>query len=175
MRERPLRPYYSGSVSGTHQREPDDGRPDGPRFGGTVLVAIVTVTVVVLATMAAVIFTTVSHLSTVQILVCVLDCVIVAQAGHRLVMNIRSGQPKSAEHVLNRLSLVAQLISSIAIAAISVGALRHRTLGLYSDILIGILAVYVLGAPIYWLGGKRRLIAAIKARTPGDTQQPGPA
>jgi hypothetical protein len=112
----------------------------------------------------------VKHLSWLWILISTLDLVIVGQATHRLVLNIAKPQPRSAEDVVDRLSLVAQLIVAVVLAAASIGQVRGWMHGTYGNVIRGLFAVYVIGAPIYWLGGKRRLVAALAKRATGDGQ-----
>lgn len=36
-----------------------------------------------------------------------------------------------------------------------------------------VLVLYLIGSPIYWLGGKRRLIGVLRTRAPGDEDAEG--
>jgi hypothetical protein len=40
--------------------------------------------------------------------------------------------------------------------------------GMFRDIILGVLVLYLVGSPIYWLRGKRRLIAVLRTRVTGD-------
>jgi len=102
------------------------------------------------------------------ILISALDVAIIVQATHRLVLVLAKAPLRSAEEAVDRLSLVAQLVGAVVLAAASIGQVRGWMHGTYGRVVRGLLVLYVIGAPIYWLGGKRRLIAALKARATGD-------
>ncbi|HYK31835.1 MAG TPA: hypothetical protein VEV63_07735 [Streptosporangiaceae bacterium] len=101
-----------------------------------------------------------------------LNCVMVVRATHRLVLDMAKKQPRSAEEVVDRLSLVGQLIAAVAVAIAAIAQARGWMRGPVRDVVLGVLVLYLIGAPVYWwFGGKRRLIAVLRARATGD--EPG--
>lgn len=130
------------------------------------------------AIIGTLIWAVVSHPSLVLILAAGLDGVMVLQAAHKLILNLGSKQPQSAEELVGRLGLIGQLIVALAVALAAVGEARgwvHGGSGIAGHAALGVAVIYLIGAPIYWLGGKRRLVAALKARGIGGTPPPGPA
>jgi hypothetical protein len=97
------------------------------------------------------------------ILVAAGDGVIVIRTAHRLVLNLADQRLRSAEQMADRLSLIAELIGALVVALAAVGQLRGWMHGMFRDVVAGVLAVYLVGMPVYWYGGKRRLIAVLRA------------
>ena len=106
-----------------------------------------------------------------MILLAAVDGVIVIQAGHRLVLHL-ANQLRSAEHVADRLSLIAQPIGALVVAAATIGQVRGWTDGMFRDVLVGIVVLYLVGSPVWWYGGKRRLIAVLRTWGAGDETGP---
>jgi hypothetical protein len=69
---------------------------------------------------------------------------------------------------VNRLSLIAQLFGAVVVVLASIGQLRGWMHGMFRDFIGSVLVLYVIGSPVYWFGGKRRLIAALRTRATGD-------
>lgn len=109
-----------------------------------------------------------THLSVLWLLTWVADAALVLQAGHRLVLNLANRQRLSAEETVDRLDLVAQLIAAVAVALAAIGTARGWMHGLFWGVMVCVLVLYLIGSPIYWLGGKRRLIAFLRTRTADD-------
>jgi hypothetical protein len=129
---------------------------------------IVPVVVVPVAVIGFIIYLVVKHPSGLLILLGAGDSVVVIQAAHKVVLNLANAQLKSAEQVVNRLGAIAQLFIAVVGALGSVGVTRGWMHGTFRDVITGVLALYLIGSPIYWFGGKRRLIAVLRARTAGD-------
>ena len=100
-----------------------------------------------------------------------LSCVEIIRDTHRLVLSLAKKQPQSAEEEVDRLGLLAQLIGSVVVAVATISAAEGWLRGSFRYLVGGVLLLYVVGAPVYWFGGKRRLIAALQARATGD--EPG--
>jgi len=132
-----------------------------------VLIALLAVIVVPIAMIVFIIYLGVTHLSGILILVSVVDGVIVIQAAHRVVLNLANRQPQSAEDVVDRLSLIAQLIGAVVVALASIGQVRGWMHGMFRDVIVSVLVLYLIGSPAYWLGGKRRLVAVLRTRATG--------
>jgi hypothetical protein len=60
------------------------------------------------------------------------------------------------------------LIGAVVVALASIGQVRGWMHGMFRDVIAGVLVLYVIGSPVYWLGGKRRLIAVLRTRAAGD-------
>jgi hypothetical protein len=144
-------------VSGTHRGKPNH----------RVLITLLAVVVVAVAVIGFIIYLPITHASVILILAGVLDAVIVLQATHRMVLNLASSQVQSAEDAVNRLSLMAQLVGAVVVLLVCVGQLRGWMHGMFRDLIDGVLVLYLIGSPIYWFGGKRRLIAMLSTRAPG--------
>ena len=89
-------------MSGTHRGKPDQ----------SVLIALLAAIVVPVAAIGFIIYLGVMHLSGLWILVSVFDAVVVIRTAHRVVLNLASRQLQSAEEMVDRLSLIAQLIGA---------------------------------------------------------------
>ena len=144
-------------MSGTHRGKPDH----------SVLIALLAVIVVPVAAIGFIIYLGVTT-SGIWILVAVLDAVVVIQAAHRVVLNLASTQLQSAEEVVDRLSLIAQLIGAVVVVLASIGQVRGWMHGMFRDAIAGVLLVYLIGSPVYWFGGKRRLIAVLRTWAASD-------
>lgn len=105
-----------------------------------------------------------AHASVILILTSVLDCILVAKFVHRLVLNLAGGQPQTAEDAANQLSQMAELAFMVATALGAIGQVRGWMHGTFRDLVLSIATLYVIGAPAYWLGGKRRLLAVLRTR-----------
>jgi len=55
----------------------------------------------------------------------------------------------------------------VVVLLASIGQVRGWMHGMFRDVIGGILLLYVIGSPVYWFGGKRRLIAALRTRATG--------
>ena len=141
-------------MSGRHRGKPDD----------SPLIALLAVVVVPLAGITFIIYVGEKHPSAIFIPVIAVDGVILIQAAHRVVLNLANTQPRSAEQVVARLSLVAQLTFALAVTMASIGHLQGWMHGIFRDVVGGALVLWLVGAPIYWLGGKRRLIDALRTQ-----------
>ncbi len=135
-------------------------------------IALIAIVVVPAALIGLIIYLGIRHPSGIFLVAVVIDAVIVIQAAHRVVLNLAAKQPRSAEDVVNRLGLTAQLIAAVVVTLAAVGQLRGWMHGRFEDAIVGIMTLYLIGALVYWLGGKRRLIAALRTRIAGD--EPGP-
>jgi hypothetical protein len=147
-------------VSGTHRGKPDN----------SVLIALLAVVVIPLAVIGLIIYVASRHPSVIFILVSVLDGVVVIQATHRVVLNLAE-RPQSAEQLARRLSLLAQLLGAAVVALAAIGQLRGWMHGMFRDVIATVLVLYAIASPVYWFGGKRRLIGMLSARTAGN--EPG--
>jgi hypothetical protein len=147
-------------VSAAHHGKPD-------RSALIALLAVAAPVVVIGFT----IYLVIQHPSGILIILGALNGVMLIQAAHKVVLNMAGKPPQSAEQVVDRLSLVAQLTSAVVLTLASIGQARGWMHGMFRDIIDGVLVLYLIGAPIYWLGGKRRLIAML--RTSGDEDAEG--
>ena len=96
------------------------------------------------------------------ILLGVAEGVLVIQAAHRLILNLGNQQPRSAEEMADRLSLIAQLIGAVVFTVVAIGQVRGWMHGTFRDVILCLGVLYLAGSPVYWFGGKRRLIAVLK-------------
>ncbi len=151
------RSRYSEGVSARHR-----GKPDAPRM---TLLAVVALP---LAGIGFIIYLGVRHPSAILILLAAANGVIVVQVAHRLVLHLANQQLRSAEQVADRLSLIAQLIGALVVALAAIAQVRGWMHGMIRDVVAGLSALYLIGSPVYWLGGKRRLIAVLRAWGAGD-------
>lgn len=135
-----------------------------------MLIALFAVVGIPIAVIGFTIYLAARHPSVILIIVSVLDGVIVIQAAHRVILNLAE-RPQSAEQLVQRLSLVAQLIGAVVAALAAIGQVRGWMHGMFRDVVMTVLVLYVIAAPVYWFGGKRRLIAMLKPRATGD--EPG--
>jgi hypothetical protein len=133
-----------------------------------VPIALLAVIVAPIAMIGFIIYLGVTHPSGILILVSVLDGVIVIQTAHRVVLNLANRQLQSAEDVVDRLSLIAQLISAVVLTLASIGQVRGWMHGMFHDVIVSVMVLYLIGSPAYWLGGKRRLVAFLRTRATGD-------
>jgi uncharacterized membrane protein len=146
---------YSRNVAGAHR-----GKPDNSAF--IALAAVITVPLVLLGSL---VYFCLRHPTGLYLLVSLVDCVVVVQSVHRLVLNLAKQQAQIAEELVTRLSLYAQLVAAVGLVLTSIGYVLHWTSNeMFRDSTIGLSFVYVIGMPLYWLGGKRLLIASLKAR-----------
>ena len=128
--------------------------------------------VVPLAPIGFIVYLAVRHPSALLILVAAVDGVIVIQAGHRLVLHLANQQLRSAEDVADRLSLIAQLIGALVVAVATIGQVRGWMHGMFRDVVVGLVVLYLIGSPVWWYGGKRRLIAVLNTWGAGDGTGP---
>jgi ABC-type dipeptide/oligopeptide/nickel transport system permease component len=99
--------------------------------------------------------------------------VLVIKAAHRLVLNLgQKEQLQTAEQMADRLSLTAQLICTLVTALAFIGQARGWMHGTFRDVVLGVLVLFLVAAPVYWYGGRRRLIALLEPRFPGDAPEP---
>ena len=96
---------------------------------------------------------------------------IVIQAGHRLVLHAANQQLRSAEHVADRLSQIGQLIGALVVAVATIGQVRGWMHGMFRDV-VGLVILYLAGSPVWWYGGKRRVIAVLRTWGAGDGTWP---
>jgi hypothetical protein len=130
-----------------------------------VLIALAAVIAVPTALIGSLIYLGLRHPTWLYLLVSVVDCVIVVQSAHRLVLHLARQQTQAAEELVARLSLYAQLVAAAVVAIISIGFALHWMMNeTFRDSVLGLCLVYVVGMPVYWFGGKRLLIASLKAR-----------
>jgi len=129
---------------------------------------LIAVVVVSLAVIGFIIYLGARHPSGILILLGALDGVMLMQAAHRVVLNLANRQLQSAEEVADRLSLIAQLIGALVAALAFTGQVRGWMHGTFRDLILAVLVLYLVGSPIYWFGGKRRLIAVLRTRATGD-------
>ncbi len=108
-----------------------------------------------------------SHLSGLFVILAGLDVVFAVQAAHKVVLNLADKHPQTAEQSADRLSLIAQLIAAAVVALASVGTARGWMHGTFRDVVGGALVLALICAPIWWFGGKHRLIAMLQARDGG--------
>ena len=132
------------------------------------LIALILIVVVPLAGIGLLIFVGLRHPSAILILVGAVDGVLLIQAVHRVVLNLADMQPQTAEQRADRLSLMAQLAGAMVLSLAFIGQVRGWMHGTFGDVIVGVLVIYLLAGPIYWLGGRRRLIAALRNRATGD-------
>ncbi len=145
-------------VSAAHRGKPDN----------SLLIALIAVVVVSLAVIGFIIYLGARHPSGILILLGALEGVMLMQAAHRVVLNLANRQLQSAEEVADRLSLIAQLIGPLVAALAFTGQVRGWMHGTFRDLILAVLVLYLVGSPIYWFGGKRRLIAVLRTRATGD-------
>jgi len=136
--------------------------------GNSLLIALVVVVVVPLAGIGFIIYLGIKHRSGVLILLGALDGIILIQAAHRAVLNLANKQLHSTEQMADRLSLIAQLVGALVAALASIGQVRGRMHAAFRDVIAGVLVLYLVGLPIYWFGGRRRLISVLRTRATGD-------
>lgn len=126
------------------------------------LAAVITVPLVLLGSL---VYFGLRHPTGLYFLVSVVDCVVVGQSAHRLVLNLAKQQVQTAEELVTRLSLYAQLVATVGVALTSIGFVLHwMSNQTFRYSVIGLSLVYVVGMPLYSFGGKRLLIASLKAR-----------
>ena len=68
----------------------------------------------------------------------------------------------------DRLSLIAQLVGALVAALASIGQVRGWMHATFRDVIAGVLVLYLVGSPIYWFGGRRRLTSVLRTRATGD-------
>ncbi len=129
---------------------------------------LIAVVVVSLAVIGFIIYLGARHPSGILILLGALEGVMLVRAAHRVVLNLANRQLQSAEEVADRLSLIAQLIGALVAALAFTGQVRGWMHGTFRDLILAVLVLYLVGSPIYWFGGKRRLIAVLRTRATGD-------
>jgi hypothetical protein len=139
------------------------GKPDN-----SWLIALAAVLVVPLAVIGLIMYLRARHLSGITVSLAALDGVMVIQAAHRVVMNLADKQLQSAEELADRFSLIAQLIGALVLELVFLGQVRGTMHGTFRDATGGVIVLYLVGSPIYWLGGKRRLVAMLRTRAAGD-------
>lgn len=127
--------------------------------------AFAVVVLVPLAGIALLVLLSNGRPSVVLTILAVLDVALVVQATHRLVLNMADQRPWSAEHAADRLGLIAQLAGAIVVALLTIGQLRGSMHGLFRDVIAILVLAYLAGAPLWWLGGKRRVITALRKRS----------
>ena len=149
---------YSEAVSAAHRGKPDN----------SPLIALFAVLVVPAIVIGFIIYLVTQHPAGFLILLGAADGVILLQAAHKVVLNLANRQPQSAEQVADRLSLIAQLIGTVVAALAFIGQVRGWMHGMFRDVILGVLVLYLAGGPIYWFGGKRRLIAVLRTRVTDD-------
>ncbi len=149
-------------MAGTHRGKPDYPAP----------IALLAVIIVPCALIALAIYVGIRHSSALFIVGSVLDAVIVIEAAHRVVLNLGGKRPETAEEVVSRLSLVAQLIGAVVVVLEFIGQSRGWMGGIFGDVVLGVVVLYLIGMPVYRFGGKSRLIAALRARAAGDDTGP---
>ena len=132
---------------------------------------LVAVVAVPLAGIGLIIYLGARHPSAIWILLAAADGLVVIQAAHRFVLHLANQPLRSAEQVADRLSLIAQLIGALLMALAAIGQVRGWMHGMFRDVAVGLGVLYLVGALVYWSGGKRRLIAVLRASGAGD----GPA
>jgi hypothetical protein len=142
-------------VAGAHRGKPD--------YSGLIAgAAVITVAVVMIGSL---VYFGLRHPTWLYLLVSVVDCVVVVQSVHRLVLNLAKQHAQTAEELVTRLSLYAQSVAAVGLVLTSIGYVLHWTSNeTFRDSTIGLSFVFVIGLPLYWLGGKRLLIASLKAR-----------
>jgi hypothetical protein len=148
-------------VSAAHRGKPDYSLP----------VAVIAVVMVPLAGIGFIIFLGAKHPAGILTLLGALDLVLLVQAVHKVVLNLAAKQLQSAEQFADRLSLIAQLIGALVIALAFAGQVRGWMHGTFRDVIVGVIVLYLAGSPIFWLGGRRFLVAVLKTRVTGD--EPG--
>jgi len=142
------------------------GKPDPP------LMTLLAVVVVPLAGIGIVVYLAARHPSAIWILLAVVDGVIVIQAVHRLVLHLANQQLTSAEHIADRFSLTAQLFFALVVALAAIGQIRGWMHGMFRDVVLGLGILYLAGSPVWWYGGKRRLIAMLRTWSTGNSTEP---
>jgi len=135
------------------------------------LIQLILTLMVPLAGIGLLIFVGLKHPSVMLILVGAFNGVYLIQAVHRTVLNLADKQPQTAEQMADRLSLIAQLVGAVVIVLAFIGQVRGWMHGTFRDLILGVLFVYLLAGPIYWYGGRRRLIGLLTMRDTGD--EPG--
>ena len=66
----------------------------------------------------------------------------------------------------------AQLAGALVVALATIGQVRGWMHGMSGDVVAGLGVLYLVGSPVYWFGGKRRLIAVLTAWGAGDGTEP---
>jgi hypothetical protein len=134
-----------------------------------VLIALAALITVAAAMIGSLIYFGFKHQTGLYLIVSVVECVVVVQSAHRLVLNLAKEQPKTAEELVERLSRYGQLVAATGVALTSIGFVLHwMSNQTFRNSVIGLSLVFVVGLPVYWLGGKRLLIASLKARGYGS-------
>jgi hypothetical protein len=142
-------------VAGAHRGKPDNS-------GLIVLAAVITVPA---ALIGSLIYLGLKHPNWLYLLLIAAESVVVVQSTHRLVLNLAKQQAQTVQEVMKRLSLYAQLAGTAGAALASIGFVLHwMSKEAFSDSAIGLALVYVVGLPAYRFGGKRMLIAWLRAR-----------
>jgi hypothetical protein len=83
----------------------------------------------------------------------------------QLAGNLRRGRTRSPKELVERMGHAAWLAGWTAVLLSSVGEQQGWLHGITEYILVGICSLFVVGIPVSWFGGKRRLIAVMTART----------
>jgi hypothetical protein len=131
---------------------------------------VITVAVVLIGSL---IYFGFKHPTGLYLIVSAVECVVVVQSAHRLVLNLAKEQPKTAEDLVERLSRYGQLVAATGVALSSIGFVLHwMSNQTFRDSVIGISLVFVVGLPAYWLGGKRLLTAWLTTRGYGSEPRP---
>lgn len=150
-----------GAVSARHRGKADY----------SPLIALILIVVVPLAGMGLLIAVGLRYPSAILILVGAADGVLLIQAVHKVVLNLAGKQPQTAEQWADRLSLRAQLAGAMVLSLAFIGQVRGWMHGMFRDVVVGVLVVYLVAGPIYWFGGRRRLIAVLRTGATGE--EPG--
>ncbi len=150
---------YCGAVSARHRGKADHWSP----------IALI-LALGPLAGLGLLIFVGIKHPSVILLFVGACDGVFLIQAVHRLVLNLADKQPQTPEQMVDRISLIAQLAGTAVIVVAFIGQIRGWMHGTFRDVIVGVLVIYLLAAPIYWYGGRRRLIGMLRTWDTGGEQ-----
>ena len=133
-------------------------------------IARIATVVVPLAGIGFLIFLGLTHSPAIFIILGAGNVIFIIQAVHRVVLNLADKHPQTADRMADRLGLIANLVVALVMALAFVGEVRGWMHGTFRVVVLGVLGLYLLGAPIYWYGGRRRLIEVLRTRATGESQ-----
>jgi hypothetical protein len=156
-------------VSGAHRGKGDTSFLRAARTTGGLktlgaLVALAAAFAALLALLGLAVYVSLRHPATAPVILIAMQSFLWIVWAGELARNLRRGRTRSPKELVERMGHAVWLAGWTAVLLSSVGEQQGWLHGITEYILVGICSLFVVGIPVSWFGGKRRLIAAMTAR-----------